>query len=132
MNPATRRLFRFGPVEIALVDSVEHVGEEDAGRIIITGSHGGWSSGAAALSVPAALYIFNDAGIGKDGAGVVALKLLNDAGTPAAVVFNTSARIGEAEDTLANGIIAQCNRAAHGLGLRGGMAVRDALHLLSE
>jgi|JI8StandDraft_2_1071088.scaffolds.fasta_scaffold266213_2 uncharacterized protein YunC (DUF1805 family) len=132
MKALARRLFRIGPLEIALLDSIEHVTEDDAGRIVITGAHGGWASAAAALGVPAALYVFNDAGLGKDAAGIVALKLLNDAGTPAVTVQHSSARIGEAEDTLASGVISQCNRAAHGLGLRAGMSVQDALHGLTE
>jgi uncharacterized protein YunC (DUF1805 family) len=126
-----RRLFRLETLEIALCDCVSLIVDDDAGRVVITGAHGGSSAGAAALGVPALLYVFNDAGIGKDAAGVAALKLLNEAGIAAATVFNTSARIGEAEDTLANGVISQCNRAAHVLGLRSGQSVRDVLVALT-
>jgi hypothetical protein len=126
-----RRLFQLGALEIVLCDSIDMVNDEDAGRLVITGAHGGSSAGVAALAVPALLYVFNDAGIGKDGAGVAALKLLSDAGIPAIAVSNQSARIGEAEDTLANGIVSQCNRAAHALGLRAGQGVTDALMVLT-
>lgn len=122
-----RRVFRLDALEILLCDSIETVGEADVGRIIISGSHGGTSSALHALRVEAALYVFNDAGIGKDGAGVAGLKLLNDAGRPAVAVSHVSARIGEAEDTLANGVISQCNRAAHGMGLRAGHSITEAL-----
>ncbi|MCU0832067.1 MAG: hypothetical protein MUC58_11245 [Rhizobiaceae bacterium] len=126
-----RRLFQMQTLEIALCDSVWQVSEEDAGRVVITGSHGGSSSAVFALGVPALLYVFNDAGLGKDNAGVAGLKLLNDAGIAAVTVFNTSARIGEADDTMAHGIVSQCNRAAHAMGLRAGQSVGDVLMLLT-
>jgi hypothetical protein len=126
-----RRVFRLGSVEIVLLDDVAMLRSEDTGRIVITGAHGGVPSALHALPVHASLYVFNDAGIGKDGAGLSALRLLNDAGTPALAVRHDSARIGEAEDALANGIIAQCNRAAHALGLRPGQTMIDALAMLA-
>jgi hypothetical protein len=125
-----RRLFRLEHLEIVLCDCISSLQQQDAGRIVITGAHGGMSTALHALGVPAGLYVFNDAGIGKDAAGVAALRLLNDAGTPAITVAHASARIGEAEDALANGVISQCNRAAHALGLRAGQTMQDALALL--
>lgn len=126
-----RRIFRLGALEVCLCDSMSDVTPQDTGRIVITGADGGTASALYALHVFASLYVFNDAGIGKDGAGVAGLKLLNEAGICAIAVSHLSARIGEAEDTLANGIITQCNRAAHALGLRAGQSIDEAIALLT-
>jgi hypothetical protein len=64
---------------LVLLDSVTQVLPAHAGALVVTGSHGGVSSGRYALAVPAWLYVFNDAGIGKDDAGVAALPLLQAA-----------------------------------------------------
>jgi hypothetical protein len=125
-----RRVFQLQSVEIVLLDDISLIIEDDAGRIVISGSHGGASSAFFALRVPASLYVFNDAGMGKDAAGVAALKILNGVGLAAIAVAHDSARIGEAEDVLVHGMISSCNRTAHGLGLRSGQSIHDALALL--
>ena len=61
---------------VMAMDSITMVTPEDAGAIVVSGSHGGASSGAYALEVPLRAAFFNDAGIGKDEAGVVALQML--------------------------------------------------------
>ena len=62
----------------------------------MTGSHGGVSAARFALDVRAALYVFNDAGGGKEQAGVAGLDLLEAASIAAICVSHDSARIGEA------------------------------------
>jgi hypothetical protein len=126
-----RRVFRLGALEVCLCDCICDVQSADIGRIVITGAHGGSSNALYALETHASLYVFNDCGIGKDGAGIAGLKLLNEAGIAAVAVSHLSARIGEAEDTLANGVIAQCNRAAHALGLRAGQSIDEAVAMLT-
>ena len=76
---------------------------------------------------------FNDAGIGKDGAGIAALELLQAQGLAAALVGHHSARIGEARSTLHDGVISHCNALAAALGARAGQtcaALIDALGAL--
>lgn len=104
-----------GPV--LLVDSITEIGPADAGRVVVCGSHGGTSSAGYALAVPLALVVFNDAGVGKDDAGIAALALLQQAGRAAAAVAHTSARIGDAADTLAHGVVSHANDAARALGI---------------
>lgn len=116
---------RFGPV--LLVDSITQLGAEDAGAVVITGSHGGRSAARYALEHPMTLVVFNDAGVGKDGAGIVALDLLQARGRAAAAVSHHSARIGDALDAWSQGVLSHVNRAAAALGLAPGMALRDAL-----
>ena len=127
-----RRVFVLNRIELVLCDSITQVTDDDAGRIVVSGSHGGSSSACFAAVVPAMLYVFNDAGFGKDGAGIAGLKLLSEAGIAAVSVSHDSARIGEAEDSLANGIVSMCNREAHALGLRTGEALTEALFRLTE
>ncbi|MFN0183829.1 MAG: hypothetical protein ACKVQR_08435 [Aquabacterium sp.] len=100
---------------------------EDAGAIVVCGSHGGRSSGEFALAVPLALVVFNDAGIGRDDAGIAALAMLDAQGRAAATVSHDSARIGDAQDAWAQGRLSRVNAAAWALGLREGAALAGAL-----
>ena len=73
------------------------------------------------------LAVFNDAGIGKDGAGIAALALLQTQGVAACAVAHDSARIGEARSTLDDGVVSCTNEAAARLGARAGQRLRDWL-----
>jgi hypothetical protein len=112
---------------VVLLDSVTQVTPAHAGCVVITGSHGGLSAGRYASAVAARLYVFNDAGVGKDEAGIAALALLDGAGIAAVAVSHASARIGDAQDTWASGVIAHSNGCARRLGLRAGQSLRAAL-----
>jgi len=119
-------------VSVYLLDSVTEGGEEQTGAIVITGSHGGRSAAGYALRYRPLLVVFNDAGIGKDEAGVAGLGVLEDAGIAAAAVAHTSARIGEAKDTWESGVLSRVNAPAQALGLGPGMRVREAVSRLAE
>src|SRR5215203_5611799 len=101
---------------VIVVDSITQVVPEDAGAIVVSGSHGGRSSGEFALEVPLAAVFFNDAGIGKDSAGVVALDMLQARAIAGGAVSHASARIGDALDAWENGVLSRCNAAAIVLG----------------
>jgi len=119
-------------LQIHLLDSVTEGGDEQTGAIVITGSHGGRSAARYALAYRPLLVVFNDAGIGKDEAGVAGLEILEEAGIAAAAVAHTSARIGEARDTWENGVLSRVNEVARALGLRPGARVRESLLRLAE
>jgi len=112
---------------LVLLDSVTQVEFGHAGQLVVTGSHGGASVVLYARAVRAWMYVFNDAGVGKDGAGVAALDLLQADGIAAAAVAHDSARIGEALDTWENGVVSKLNGAARSLGLRVGVPLRGQL-----
>lgn len=114
-----------GPV--VLMDTITKVAPAHAGCIVISGSHGGSSSAAFALVVSLRLAVFNDAGVGKDEAGVVALNLLQSAGMPAAAVSHLTARIGDAQDTWDSGVISRVNPAARAMGLAEGRRLQEAV-----
>lgn len=54
---------------IILLDSISFIGPDDAGQIVVSGSHGGTVAAAYARRHPPWLVVFNDAGVGKDAAG---------------------------------------------------------------
>lgn len=107
---------------IVLLDSASLVRPEDAGQVVVTGSHGGLIGGdpAAALRVDAFAAAFNDAGGGPDGAGTSRLPALGRRGIAAVTVAAASARIGEARSTFADGIISAANATARARGAREG------------
>lgn len=106
---------------LRVVDSITELRPgRDADCIAVSGSHGGISSARYALAARPLLSVFNDAGVGKDGAGTAALQLLDGEGQAAAAVSHDSARIGEARDAWENGVVSAVNAAARSLGLRPG------------
>ena len=115
---------------IILVDSITRIEPEDAGAMVVCGSHGGTSSGEFALEVPLAAVIFNDAGVGKDNAGIAALDMLQAKNIPAGTVAHTSAKIGDSRDSWDNGVISYVNPAARALGMAPGMRLHVALNQL--
>ena len=81
---------------VVMVDTIAHVAPEDAGHVVVAGSHGGVSSGEYAARVPVAAVFFNDAGGGKDDAGRAALPYLDERGIAAGTVAHDAAMIGDA------------------------------------
>ena len=60
---------------VIVMDSITKLTPDDAGAIVVSASHGGVSSGEFALAVPLMAVFFNDAGVGKDNAGIAALEM---------------------------------------------------------
>ena len=116
-----------GATRVLLVDSITWRAEGDAGHVVVSGSHGGRSAGEYALRWPLALCCFNDAGVGKDRAGIVALDMLEAHGTPAVAYGHMSARIGDARDGWEHGVVTHVNACAAALGLAPGQPLRDAI-----
>ncbi len=106
---------------LVLVDSAALVRAEDAGQVVVTGSHGALfgSDPGDALKADAALALFNDAG---GGPGVGRLPVLAARGVAAATVAAASARIGVARSTWEDGVISACNGPAVALGAACGMS----------
>lgn len=105
---------------LRVVDSITQLGPQDAGCLAVSGSHGGISSARYALAARPRLSIFNDAGVGKDEAGLAALPFLQSYGLAACTVAHSSARIGEAQSTLDEGIVSHVNALAQALGVSAG------------
>ena len=120
-----RELAADGGAAIVLIDSITQVVPRDADAVVVTGSHGGVSSGGYASAVRARLYVFNDAGIGKGDAGIAALPLLAAMDIAAVAVGHETARIGEASDTWTCGIISALNEPAGSRGAARGLPLRE-------
>lgn len=111
-------------VALHLVDSITEAIGRAGGAVAVSGSHGGVSAGRFALEAGVVLAVFNDAGVGRDGAGIAALPLLQSRGVAACTVAHSSARIGEARSTWHDGVVSNANDAARALGAREGLALR--------
>ena len=114
-------------VALRVVDSITQLAVQDRGCVAVSGSHGGVSSARYALAARPLLSIFNDAGGGKDDAGLAALGLLQAQGLAACTVAHASARIGDAQSTLDDGIINHVNAAAERMGVAAGQRCVDAV-----
>lgn len=112
---------------VVLMDSITKVTKDDVGAIVVCASHGGTSSGEFALEVPLKAVIFNDAGIGKDNAGIAALDMLQARGVAGATVAHTSGRIGDSLDMWENGVLSHVNAVGRSAGLEPGAKVRSTL-----
>lgn len=116
-----------GPPEVWALDSIGKLLPEDAGRILVIGSHGALHGGRreSALPVDALAAVFNDAGVGSDRIGVTRLPVLGARGIPAVAVDCMSARIGDGRSTWESGVILHVNTPAAARGATRGMGVQD-------
>ncbi len=112
---------------LRVVDSITQLGVGDAGCVAVSGSHGGISSARFALAARPLLSIFNDAGGGREDAGYAGLDLLQSNGLAACTVGHHSARIGDAQSTLNDGIISRANPLAALIGITAGQRCSDAV-----
>lgn len=117
---------------VVIMDSITKVTAEDEGSIVVAASHGGASSGEFALEVPLRLVVLNDAGIGKDDAGIASLAMLEAKGVAGATVSHVSARIGDALDMWQAGTISRVNGAARSMGVAEGASLQAAVDALCK
>ena len=113
------------------LDSVTHLEAAHRGAVVHAASHGGLYAAAYAAGKGVAAIILNDAGIGREQAGIAGLELLAGLGVPAATVSHTSARIGDGHHGTTHGTLSAVNAPAAALGLAPGMACRAALDRLA-
>lgn len=112
---------------LRILDSITELGTHDEGCLAVSGSHGGRSSARYALAAKPLLSVFNDAGVGKDDAGLAALELMQAHNLAACTVSHASARIGDAQSTMNDGIVSHCNALAGMLGVQPG---QTCLHMI--
>lgn len=120
------------PVPIIIADSITRVGAEAAGAVVINASHGGVYAAYLAAKLAAAAVIFNDAGVGRDRAGIAGLDYLQEFGIAAATVGHDTARIGDGDDMMAHGVITHTNGLAASFGATPGQSCRDAAVALQQ
>jgi hypothetical protein len=117
---------------IVTADSITRIDGEAAGAVVVNGSHGGVYAAYLAAKLGVAGAIFNDAGVGRDNAGIAGLDYLAGLGIPAGAVGHMTARIGDGADMLARGTVTHANALALALGCSPGLACRDAAAALQH
>lgn len=117
-------------IAITVTDSITFLNKNNSGDIVVCGSHGGVSAGEYAQKYHVKAVFFNDAGIGKNNAGIKSLHTLSTAGILACTVDCTSAEIFNGEDVLENGIISVQNQLAKDKGIVAKMSVKEAILLI--
>ena len=120
------------PAPIVIADSITRVGPEAAGAVVVNASHGGIYAAYLAAKLHAAAAIFNDAGVGRDRAGIAGLDYLQQFGIAGATVGHITARIGDGADMMASGVITHANALAASLGVTTGQSCRDAAAALQQ
>lgn len=132
--PESRFTIRDIPGEPRVVgcDSASLITDEDAGQIVVCASHGGLLANNPSYILKAPLYgvVLNDAGVGKNEAGLRRIYAAVDMGIAAAAVSAASARIGDARSTWETGVISCVNDLAAKAGGQIGMTTQafvDAL-----
>jgi hypothetical protein len=120
------------PAPIVVADSITRVGPEAAGAVVVNASHGGIYAAYLAAKLRAAAAIFNDAGVGRDRAGIGGLDYLQELGIAAATVGHDTARIGDGADMMGNGLVTHANARAASLDVTPGQMCRDAAAALQR
>jgi hypothetical protein len=115
-----------------LADTVTALTGLHAGRVIVTGSHGGLVAAAYVARAQVRAAIFNDAGRGLDDAGIAGLAALAGIGIAACAVDHATACIGSADATYGSGIVGVCNPQATAVGVVAGMRCADAAGRLAH
>lgn len=113
------------PILVVAAESVTRL-EGVAGKVLVAGSHGGIIAAWYGAHAGVHALVLNDAGVGKDRAGIAGLAWLEDIGMAAAAVDCMSARIGDGADMLARGVVSHANVYAALCGVAAGQSCRDA------
>ena len=111
--------------KILTVASCSNIRAEHRSHVVVSGSYGGRYNAFNAAKWPVRAVIMNDAGIGKDKAGIIGLDFLDQIDLAAATADAGTCHIGDGEHMLAHGIISHVNRNAAAIGCTPGQSVRD-------
>ncbi len=121
-----------GNRKIVVADSAADMDESTKGDVFVDGSHCGVNVGEMTIHNEVGAMIGNDAGMGKNDAGIAALKMCDEHGIPAAAVAAMSAKIGSGMSTYEQGQISVVNEEAKKLGVTPGMSAIEAADKLLE
>lgn len=99
-------------------------------QVLVSGSYGGEYNAFHAAKWNLRGVVLNDAGVGRDRAGVRGLDYLDRIGLPAATADAMTCHIADGDHMLAHGVVSHVNAAAHQLGCRVGMSVKVCAELM--
>jgi hypothetical protein len=125
-----RRCGATGRPAAVVLDSITQVQAAHHGCVVVAASHGGGIAGAYAAAARLRAVVFNDAGVGKDGAGIASLLPLARMGMAAATLQRRSAPMGDGAHMARSGRVSHVNSVAAACGLRPGMPCAEAVLLL--
>jgi hypothetical protein len=117
-------------VPVIAVPSVTKLPPTTDGAVVVGGSHGAVYAAYLSAKAGARAAIHNDAGIGRDDAGVSGLAWAQTHGMAMAAALCGSARIGDGADMLRRGVISRANPLAEACGVEPGQSVADAVERL--
>ena len=108
------RVSEAGSVPVLALDSASLVKPEDAGAIVLTGSHGALLGGRPETAIKIAVFaaVYNDADRGIDDCGIARLPALDARSIAGATVSAWSARIGDGLSIYQDGIVTAVNETA--------------------
>lgn len=109
-----------------VIDTSTRLGPDAAGRVVVSGSHGGIYAAWLLARARVRAAVSHDAGVGKDQAGIGGLAWLEKLGIAACTVGAASARIADGADSYASGVISHANAHAAALGVKAGMPCKEA------
>src|SRR5579871_3795323 len=104
--------------------------ENSRNNVLISGSYGGIYNCYHAAKRPLRGVVLNDAGIGKNNAGIDGLPWLDEVGLAAATADAQTCHIADGDDMLAQGTISHVNKSAERLGCKVGQTVRECAQLM--
>jgi hypothetical protein len=105
---------------------------ECRGHVLISGSYGGEYNAFHAGKLGIRGVVLNDAGCGKDRAGIRGLDYLDHVGLAAATADVTTCHIGDGEHMLEFGSVSHANQCARRYGCHPGQTVRECAERLKS
>jgi hypothetical protein len=111
-------------VRVVTVSASSQVKAEHRGQVVVSGSYGGEYNAYHAGKWGIRGVILNDAGVGKDNAGIRGLPYLDQIGLAAATADARTCHIADGDHMLEHGTISHVNRSAAALGCKPGETVR--------
>lgn len=121
-----------GIYRIIVTDTAGTYAEHNKNDVVIDGSHFGVNSAKMAANAGVKGRVGNDAGIGKNNAGIAGLDILEKAGIPGAAVSAMSAKIGVGISTWETGKVSTVNETAKKLGIKLGMTTKQAAEIMFQ
>jgi len=123
---------QLGDRRIIIADSVTAATDKNRGDVLVCGSHCGANVGQIAATNKIGALIGNDAGMGKNNAGIAGLAICDTHDIPAAAVASMSAVIGSGVSTYEEGEVSAVNSLAARLGVSEGMSAKQAAERFLE
>ena len=126
MAGKTTSIKQSGDRKVIIADSVTAATDKNRGDVLVCGSHCGANVGQIAAANKIGAMIGNDAGMGKNNAGIAGLAICDAHDIPAAAVASMSAVIGSGVSTYEEGKVSAVNILAASLGVSEGMSAKQA------